>query len=73
MFVKVLHPEGTERLLDCGRGDIIEHAVEAEPGRFLIVIVREDGVEYQVKSVKDLKIYAMNDSGKTVDRKFYRQ
>lgn len=73
MLVKILHPEGTEKLLDCGMGDIIEHEVEDEPGRFVIVIVKENGVEYQVKSKKDLRIYVMNDNGKTIDRKFYRK
>ena len=73
MYVKVLHPEGTEMLFDCGKGEVIEHAVEAEPGRFMIVVVKENGIEYQVKSKKDLRIYVMNDRGKTVDRKFYRQ
>jgi len=74
MFVKVRHPEGTEMLFDCGaQGVVTEHACEDEPGRFVIVIERSKGVEYQIKSKKDLCIYVMNDNGKTIDRKFYRK
>ena len=74
MFVRVLHPEGTDMLFDCGsQGSIVEHEVEVEPGRFMIVIDRGSGIEYQVKSQKDLKIYVMNNDGKTIDRKFYRK
>ena len=44
------------------------HEIEAEPGRYMLVFGRPGKSAWQKESCKGLRIYFMNNEGKTIDR-----
>ena len=53
--------------------EFIEHEIEAEPGRYMLVFCRPGKSAWSKDSCKDLRIYFMNNEGKTIDRREYRK
>ena len=73
MYARIVQPEGTDMLFEFVQ--FSEHAIEDEPGRFMLCFDKGDKVPYNsgyhVESAKDLAVYIMNDNGKTIDSRAY--
>lgn len=69
--VKIIANFGTEWEFPCD--GIIQHEIEDEPGRFSLVFERPNRPDFHIESHKDLRVYIMNNEGKTINRRFYQK
>ena len=68
--VRIIAPYGTE--WEFPYDMFIQHSIEEEPGRFSLVFERPNKPDFNIQTEKDLRVYFMNNEGKTINRRFYQ-